>query len=115
MTACRPLAAAAVALAASAAGCDGGRASDDGPAVDSTLVEALVEVHLADARAGLAPDSLGPGAADSLRAVALRAHGLDGDALERRLDALVDDPEAARAVYDAVADRLSEERRGATR
>lgn len=109
----RRLAGLAVLAASGTAGCGGGSAPDGGPDVDSTLVEALAEVHLADARAALVPDSLRrPGTADSLRHAALRAHGFgDPDALERRLDALADAPDLARATYDAVADRLSEERR----
>lgn len=104
----------AVFAASGAVGCGGGgSAPEDGPAVDSALVDALAEVHLADARAALVPDSLRrPGTADSLRRAALRAHGFeDPDAFERRLDALADDPDRTRATYDAVADRLSEERR----
>lgn len=109
----RALAAAAL-LAASgpAAGCGaepGGADTDAAP--DSVLVEALAEVQLADARAALAPDSVrSPAFGDSLRRVALRAHGLDSAALAARLDALADDPALARATYDAVADRLSTER-----
>ena len=112
MTARRLAGLVAAGLAASGAGgCGGGSAPEEGPAVDSVLVEALAEVHLADARAALAPDSLRPGLGDSLRRVALRAHGLDAEALDGRLGDLADDPETARATYDAVADRLARERR----
>ena len=97
------------ALLVAGAGCDGAP-EGSGPAVDSTLVDALVEVHLADARAALS-DSAGRGG-DSLRAVALGAHGLDLDALDRALDRLARDPALAEATYAAVADRLRAERHG---
>ena len=92
-------------------GCGGEAGGDAELAVDSLLVEALVDLHLADARAAL--DSLGPGAADSLRHAALAAHALDSAALSHRLGALAEAPDVARATYDAVDDRLAEERRGA--
>ena len=91
------------------AGCDGSP-DGDGPDVDSTLVDALVEVHLADARAALS-DSTGRGG-DSLRAVALAAHGLDAASLERALDRLARDPDRAEATYAAVTERLRGERAG---
>ncbi|MDT0631912.1 hypothetical protein RQM47_15065 [Rubrivirga sp. S365] len=111
----RPWAAAAlVALA----GC-GGAAGGVAPAVDSTLVDALADVALADARAALADTTGGAGrapspggAADSLRAVALAAHGLDDAALDRALDRLARDPALAEATYAAVAQRLRDERWG---
>ena len=110
---------AALALAAALAACggeDGARTGDPvgaGPAVDSALVDVLAEVALAEARGDLSADSSGRGgAADSLRAVALGAHGLDAGALDRALDGLARDPDLAEATYGAVADRLRRERRG---
>ncbi len=104
--------AAALAVAvASAAAC--GAPSGEAPAVDSTLVEALADAHLADARAALDTTGRDPGAtADSLRRVALAAHDLDSAALAARLRALADDPALTRATYDALDARLSLERRG---
>ena len=83
------------------------------PEPDAELVDALVEVHLADARAALDTtgrdlDALG----DSLKAVALATHGLDSSAMARHLDALADDPALARATYAAVDAALVGERRG---
>ena len=86
---------------------------DGPPEADGALVAALVEVHLADARAALDTTGADLGQlGDSLRAVALEAHGLDPDALSARLDALADDPERAQATYDSVEAVLSAERRG---
>ena len=108
------LLAAALAACGAGGGPDGEPAGAEGPPVDSVLVDVLAEVALAEARAALSADSSGRGGAtDSLRAVALGAHGLDPDGLDRRLDALARDPELAEATYAAVADRLRRERRGA--
>lgn len=107
---------AAVALALATAGCGAeGPATADVP-VDSAFVDVLAELQLADARAALVPDSLRPpGLADSLRRVALDAHGLDSAAAAARLDALAESPDRARAAYDAVQERLTQERFGADR
>lgn len=79
--------------------------------VDSALVGVLADVHLADARAALSPDSSRRAAlSDSLRSVALAAHGLDGPAFDARLRALAEDPAAAVATYDAVGERLAADR-----
>jgi hypothetical protein len=96
------------------AGCGGpdGEADETGGAVpvDSALVRVLVDVHLADARAALADSARRPALAESLRAVALGAHGLgDADLRDRHAD-LARDPEAARATYDAVDRALMAER-----
>ncbi len=81
-------------------------ASADVP-VDSTLVDVLADVHLADARAALTPDSTRRDAlADSLRKVALDAHELDDARFDAHLRALAADPAVAVATYDAVAARL---------
>lgn len=94
-------------LAALAAGCD------DAPAVDPELVDALTELHLADARAALdTVEARHVVLAESLRAVALDAHGLDSAALADRLDALAADPGLTRATYDSVEARLVRERQG---
>ena len=103
---------AVVVASAAAAGC--GAPEGDGPAVDSTLVEALAELHLVDARAALDTTDAGPALAESLRARALAAHGLDSVRLAARLDGLADDPALARATYDALDTRLALERQGIT-
>lgn len=106
----RPRLAALVVGAVALAGCDGGDAE---PNVDPVLVDALVEYHLADARAALDTSaSRSRVLAESLRAVALAAHGLDSVALDARLDALADDPALASATYDSVETRLVHERGG---
>ncbi len=86
--------------------------SPDGeaPAVDSTLVAVLTEVQLADARASL--DTLEASSADSLRRVALEAHGWDDSDLEDALDGLAADPDRVKATYNAVDVRLGLERQG---
>ncbi|WP_420456839.1 DUF4296 domain-containing protein [Rubrivirga sp.] len=84
-----------------------------GDTVDPALVDALVELHLADARAALdTSDARRPALADSLRRVALDAHGLDSTALAARLDALAVSPDLAQATYDSVEARLTRERQG---
>ena len=101
-----------VGAAAALTGCGGPEAGEP-PAVDSTLVDLLADVHLADARAALDTTGANPQrVADSLRGVALRTHGLDSAALNARLDALAEDPELARATYDALDARLARERQG---
>ena len=93
-----------------------GAPSGAAPAVDSALVEALADGHLADARAAL--DTTGrdqAAVADSLRRVALATHGLDSAALAARLDALASDPALAQATYDSLDARLALERRGVPR
>ena len=92
------------------AACDG---ADDPNDVDPALVDALVELHLADARAALdTVEARRPALADSLRRVALKARGLDSAVLEARLDALARTPALARATYDSVETRLVRERQG---
>ncbi len=101
---------AVLALALALAACDG---ADDPADVDPALVGVLVELHLADARAALdTVEARRPALADSLRRVALGAHGLDSAALEARLDALARTPALARATYDSVEVRLVRERQG---
>lgn len=96
------------ALALAVGGC--GAPTGEPPVADSTLVDVLAELHLADARAAL--DSTRSGHADSLRAVALAAHDLDDAALADRLDALARAPDRLRATYDLLDTRLALERQG---
>lgn len=103
----------AAALALLLVGCGGASASENGgPPVDSTLVSLLADLQLADARAALAPDSMRGDMADSLRRLALVVHDTEADRLEDRLDALGRDPALTRATYEAVEDRLDDERQG---
>ena len=89
-------------------------ACDEAPAgPDPALVDALAELHLADAVAET--DSLGAAAARALRREALAAHGLDSAALAGRLRALAGEPDALGALYDSVALRLTLERQGIER
>ena len=109
----RRAALALLAAASGAAGCGG--PSGEPPAADSTLVTALIDLHLADARAALDTSGRdGRAVADSLRRLALDAHGLDSAALEARLEAFADDPALARATYDALEQRMGLERQGLT-
>ena len=94
----RPAAALALAVALAAlAGCAGDDPDAAEVTPDSLLAEALVTLHLADARGALPGEN-----ADSLRAAAYaaarRATGLDSAAVTARLDAA--------ALYRLVADRL---------
>lgn len=87
---------------------------DAAPDVDADLVDALTELHLADARAAIdTADAWRDVLADSLRTVALATHGLDSATLAARLDALAADPDLSRATYDSVEARLVRERQGA--
>ena len=104
--------AAALALCLLAASACGGEdapddASDDAPEVDSTLVNVLVDLHLADARGR--DDAA---VADSLRQLVYRLHATDSTRLGERLDALASEPGAALDLSEAVETRLSNERNG---
>ena len=90
------------------AGCGGPDGDETGPAVDSTLVEVLVDLQLAEARAER--DGLDPDSARALTAVALASHDVDSTGLDARLADLSRDPEAAAALAAAVTDRLTQER-----
>ena len=108
-----PASVALAAVAVLAAGCGPPEAAGGLPEtapVDSALVRVLADVGLAEARAVLDPDPRR--AADSLRAVALRVHGLRADDLRRQQARLARDPAAARATYDAVDRALTAERNG---
>jgi hypothetical protein len=85
------------------AGCRPGERPPRGILQDSTLVEALVGVHLAAARASHTGEPI-----DSLRAAALARVGTDSVALHRALDAYSRRPEALVALYDRVLDRLAQ-------
>jgi hypothetical protein len=84
-----------------------GTASEGETAVepDTLLAEALVPLHLADARAATTGED-----ADSLRARAYveaeRTTGLDSAAVAARLQRVVRHPEEATALYGRLAERL---------
>ena len=75
--------------------------------VDSALVDVLVDVSLAEARASLAPPARRAALSDSLRSIALSEHAMSASALARAQKRLADDPAEARATYGAVADTLA--------
>jgi hypothetical protein len=75
---------------------------------DSLMVEVLVEVHLADARASRTGEPR-----DSLRAAALAAFGTDTVSFHDALDYYARYPEAYQPLYDRALDRLLNEQRGA--
>ncbi len=101
---------AAALLALLLAGCSEppvtGTGAPDAVPVDSSLVDVLADVQIAAARAALAAPARRDAALDSLRAVALAAHGLSADDLRDRQARLASDPAEARATYDAVATAL---------
>lgn len=88
------------------AGCDAGGPASPGLS-DSLMVEALVELHLADARAARTGEDR-----DSLRAAALAAHGLDTTDFAQALDYFAARPEAYHALYDRALDQLLREQHG---
>ena len=100
-----------VALLAAAVlwGCDEAETAER-PDVDSSLVDVLVDLHLADARGEM---DGAPTAGDSLRALVYTLHGLDSTDLARRLDETAGRDGAATALAEAVEQRLSTERYGA--
>ena len=97
------------------AGCVTEPDDDARPDVDSTLVDVLATLHLADARAALDPDTLRRSAlADSLRAAALADHGLTPVAWDDRVARLADDPSQLTATFDALDARLGHARQRLT-
>ncbi len=85
----------------------------DAPTLDSALVDVLVDLHLADARAALDTTARDPARLrDSLRRVAYASHDLDSAGLASRLAPLADDPDQLRALYDALDSQLGLERQG---
>ncbi len=78
--------------------------------VDSSLVDLLADVQIAEARADLAAPERRMAVTDSLQSVALAAHGLTDDGLRDLQARLARDPAEARATYDAVASALDSAR-----
>ena len=91
-------------------GCASNTDSEAAVEPDSLLAEALVPLHLADARAATTGED-----ADSLRALAYAAAerntGLDSVAVAERLRDAVSRPEEATALYTLVTERLEGLRR----
>lgn len=84
-------------------GC-GALTGDEPPVADTTLTSVLVELHLANARAGLeSAPALPPGTRDSI----LARHGLDEPTLETAMDYYTEHPQAYVDLYDVVLDCLS--------
>lgn len=73
---------------------------------DSLMVEVLIGVHLADARAEHTGEPR-----DSLRAAALAEFGTDTVVFGRALDYYAHHPEAYQPLYERALDRLLDERR----
>lgn len=79
--------------------------------VDSSLVDLLADLALADARAETAPAPRRAAVQDSLRAAVLALHDVTPDDARDRQDRLARDPVVARATYDAVEQALTAEPR----
>lgn len=94
-------------LALLTAGCDT-EAPREAGLNDSLMVEVLIGVHLADARAEQTGEPR-----DSLRAAALADLGTDTAAFSHALDYYARHPEAYQPLYDRALDRLLDERRRA--
>ncbi|MCB0719783.1 MAG: DUF4296 domain-containing protein [Bacteroidetes bacterium] len=89
-----------------ASGCSGFGGSEQGMS-DSTFVEVLVDLHLAQARLdqGLQTDS-------TLRSTVLQKHKVSEERLDAKVQSLIDDRERYLDLYGKVIDRLSEEQEG---
>ena len=94
------------------AACGGEPSESADVAVDSSFVDLLADLALADARADRLPASSRVASRESLRAVALGGLGADSAAADGRLRALAADPDRASATYRALDARLSRERHG---
>ena len=84
-------------------------AEPDPPVADSTLINVLIEFHLADARADLGYD-LPPALRDSI----LAAYDLDSTAFEDAMAYYADRPDAYLALYNELLNHLSAERAAET-
>lgn len=94
--------------ALTAAVCFGGCSavtSDEPPLSDSTLVQVLLELHLARARTEVVRD-VSPTLRDSI----LFHYGLDSTSFEAALSYYIDRPEEYKALYTQVLDQINEER-----
>lgn len=98
------LSAVAVTVLIIAAGC-GEPARSDRTLPDSTLIEVLMDLHLAGARLQMEP-AISPG----LRDTVLARHGLDSTSFLEAMAWYEEHPDEYVAVYGTVVDRLAEER-----
>lgn len=94
------LAAATIAVLSACSG-----ASDPQPLADSTMVEVLIELHLANGRIEVTDEPLTV-SRDSI----LRAYGVDRSTYADAVAYYADHPDAYSRVYGEVLDRLSAER-----
>jgi len=95
-------AALALALCVALVGCSS-FAPEEPPVPDSTLVQVLVEMHLAEARRQV-HGPIPPALRDSI----LMQHGLDNTRLDAAMDFYSARPVAYEALYDIVLDSLKE-------
>ncbi len=79
--------------------------SEEPPVADSTLVDVLIELHLAKARA-----ETQPGEAPDLREAVLTRYGLSEARFNAAMDYYAEHPEEYLDLYDTVLDRFGEER-----
>jgi len=93
------------------AGCGEADEMEPRAAVDSTLVDALVDLHLADARGAVTED---PALGDSLRDLVYAIHGLDSTQLDQRLADTALRPGAVAALTEAVESHLALEQQDAS-
>ena len=84
-------------------------AEPDPPVADSTLIDVLIEFHLANARADLGYD-LPPALRDSV----LAAHHLDRTAFDEAMAYYAERPDAYLSLYNELLDRFSAERAAET-
>lgn len=85
--------------------------AEEPPVADSTLVEVLIELHLAQGRAEVEEDSLPPAVRDSI----LARHEIDEDRFHSAMNYYASHPEDYLELYNEVLNRLSAEQHGATR
>jgi hypothetical protein len=78
--------------------------SEERPVPEETLIEVLIELHLAGARAGADLD-VPPGLRDSI----LTRYGLDDASFAQGMEYYVQRPDDYAALYNTVLDRLSAE------
>ena len=97
-------------------GAESSRANIPVVPVDSSLVDLLADLHLADARVQ-AFEGAGPSetATDSAQAAVLALHGMTQSEFSESIQKLAREPEVAAATYLALETDLGLERQGATR
>lgn len=78
--------------------------SDEPPVADSTLVDVLIELHLAEARA-----ELGYGPPPSVRDSIFAHYGLDEATFQEAITYYLDHPDAYAELYDAVLAQINDE------